>query len=294
LAPGYGLTIGNSLRRVLLSSLPSSGICGIFIPGVKHEYEVITGIKEDVTHIIHNLKKIVFSMNTSAAEEAVVKINVTGPAEVLSDCIHSEDDNLTIINRDVYICSVMQDIKFECHIYIIRGQGYVGLDDKSKDSNQRFAGFIPVHSIPNAVTRASYEVNNINYAGYADYEELKMNVITNGTITPEEAIKKASSILVDNFCAISGINNNNIPIADKKLENQKEPEKRDSIMYLSIRSIYIPSNVCTVLEEAGICFVADLIKKTKSELLALPKLGIRKINQIHKQLQEQGLDFAQG
>lgn len=297
LAPGYAITIGHSLRRVLLSSIPSCGIYGIFIPGITHQYATINGIKEDTLHIIQNLKKIRFKISNQNMDDVVAKIEFKGPGTVTSNNI-IQSAELSVITPSSYICSIFDDIHFECNIYIKRGTGYIGLGTSELDVDKQFMGFIPVNSITNAVLNVSSEIKNVGYAGYTDYEELTLKVITDGSTTPTDAMNKAAGILTQNFAVIGNIdintNQQNITHNTDSSSHEKKKEQNDkNILSASIRSLDIPTNICALLEESGICFATDLVAKTKSELMELPKLGARKISQIQTKLLEHGLDLKE-
>lgn len=298
LTPGYGITLGNSLRRVLLSSIPSCGISGIFIPGISHQYATIDGVCEDVIYIIQNLKQINFKFHSQAIDEHVVKIEFQGPGNITSADIHC-DEIVEVLNKDIYICSVVDNIKFECNIYIKKGSGYLGLGSSEYDIEKKFAGFIPVNSIANAVKCVSFEITNINHAGRTDYEKLTLNITTDGNITPPEAIKQAADVLVNQFASISSsgqgivnkvINNNSV---SNEVENEEisAQNAKTRLLSSSIRAIRIPVKICAILEESGICFVGDLVTKEHEELLLIPKLGVRKLQEVEKCLHECGLDF---
>ena len=302
LAPGYGITLGNSLRRVLLSSIPSCGIYGVFIPGVSHQYSVIQGVKEDMIQVIHNLKSLNFSFASEAVDEHMVQISVNGPAVITSSDI-KVDEVVDVLNKDVYICTVVDEIKFDCSIYIKQDSGYVGLGSSELDVESKFVNFIPVNSISNGVKRVSFDVTNVGYAAHTDYEKLTIELHTDGNISPISALNKASSLLMNGFSSIEmhcrniitrstdqQIGNNSYDIVS---HNNVERDKKDTVLSSSIRSIEIPMKICTLLEESGICFVGDLISKTRDELMFIPKLGTRKVDEIHKRLVSNGLDFKQ-
>jgi DNA-directed RNA polymerase subunit alpha len=296
LTPGYGITLGNSLRRVLLSSIPSCGIYGIFIPGVSHQYAVINGIAEDVIRIIQNLKAVNFAFHSKIKDEHVIKIEFTGPGTVTSANIIT-DEVVDVLNKDVYICSVIDSIKFECNIYIKQGSGYLGFGTSEVDVDRKFADFIPINSIANAVKRVSFDINNVGYAGHTDYEELRVELETDGSLSPEEALRKAATVLMHGFAAIA---NSDMLLQHKAVSNTEhidvikpisKEDSRERVLSSSIRSIGIPIKICLTLEESGICFVGDLTIKTSDELMFIPKLGVRKVQEIEKRLHECGLAF---
>lgn len=283
---GYGLTIGNALRRVLLASLPGAAIINIQIDGVQHEFSSIDGVIEDVTSIILNLKGVVLKYVTDTMDIKNMLIDVEGPCTVTAADITC-DDEVEVVNKDQYICRVTSGhlhIQLQCK----RGVGYQNGDENRKYT-ERIAGYIPIDSIYTPVVNVAYKVNKVRVEDNPNYEELVMEITTNGGITPDAAIAQAAKILSDHLSCVI-----NLSEAAKETETMIEKKKEEvevktdrpveDLPNLSLRSY-------NCLKRAGIQTIGELTEKTEEDMIKIRNLGKKSLKEIKDRLTEMGLGF---
>lgn len=290
---GYGITLGNSLRRVLLSSLQGAAVTGVKIDGVLHEFTTIPGVREDVADIILNVKALCLKLNTTLTEPKVLHINVSGEQEVTAGDIEPDSD-VEILNEDLHIATLDKDAVLKMDIYVDQGAGYVPSDKNKRDDVG--IGWLPVDSIYSPITRVKFAVTDTRVGNVTDYDKLTLEVWTDGSIRPDDAISVASGILIDylrlfqNGTVIEANSAGGAAGAAEQPEGDSElgpdPNLAKSIeeMDLSVRS-----NNC--LRRAGINTLGDLTNKSEEDLKKVRNLGTKSLEEIKKKLVDYGLSL---
>ncbi|WP_029687950.1 DNA-directed RNA polymerase subunit alpha [Thermoanaerobacter sp. A7A] len=280
---GYGITLGNSLRRVLLSSLPGAAPKSVKIDGVLHEFSTLPGVKEDVVEIILNLKEVAVKLHSD--EPVVGRIDVEGRGEVTAGHIKGSAD-IEILNPDHHIATLSDDGKLHMEIVFVKGKGYVP-SDKNKEPNQPI-GVIPVDSIFTPVKRVSYNVENTRVGHVTDYDKLTLEVWTNGTITPKEAISMASDMLIkyfQKFISFTGEYKSSDIFVDK-------PEKKvEKPLDMTIEELDLSVRSYNCLKRAGINTVQELTQKTEEEMMKVRNLGKKSLEEVKQKLEALGLSL---
>jgi len=284
---GYGATIGNSLRRVLLSSLPGAAIINTEIEGVVHEFAAIEGVTEDVTTIVLNLKGVVLTIDsTNPHVEKRLEIIVDGPCDVRAGDIIA-DDEVEVVNPDHYLCHVAKGKRFRMVMHARRGNGYVSADKNAAFKNE--VGIIPIDSIYTPVVKANYFVEKTRVDDNADYDKLTVEVWTNGSIGPKEAIGMAAKMLIDHLYSVVELSNRQMAedymIERKSEESTRNLEKPIEDLDLSVRSY-------NCLKRAGIHTLGELIDKTEEDMMKVRNLGKKSLKEVKQKLEELGLALA--
>ena len=284
---GFGITIGNSLRRVLLSSLPGAAIINTSIDGVEHEFCAIENVVEDVTTIVLNLKGVVLTVdNPDPTIEKRLEIIVDGPCDVTAGDIIA-DDEVHLINPDHYLCHVNKGKRFRMVMFARRGNGYVSATKNAQYDNM--VGVIPVDSIYTPVVRANYTVDNTRVDDSADYDKLTLEVWTNGSIGPKEAVGVASKMLIDHLHSVlelsSQAGDDDYMIERKNPESSRSLEKPIEDLDLSVRSY-------NCLKRAGIHTLGELIEKTEEDMMKVRNLGKKSLKEVKQKLEELDLSLA--
>jgi len=294
LYPGYGHTLGNSLRRIILSSLPGAAITSIKIAGVEHEFSTITGVKEDVVNIILNLKKV--RIKAATDEPQTARIKVKGVKKVTAGDIEVPGQ-LTILNPDQVIANLTdKNAELDIEFSIERGLGYVAKEVIQKDRVE--IGSITLDAIFSPIERVNYEVENMRVGNRTDFNKLKLHIETDGTITPHEALEKSIQTMITQLKAIVGFEEE-VPeekIAEaKKEEKTAEAEKRPEIdpEFLKTRtdSIGLTQRVATALSNANIRTLGGLIRKKEEDLLDIDGMGSKGVQEIKKVLANFGISL---
>lgn len=282
---GYGTTLGNSLRRIMLSSLPGAAISSIKIDGVLHEFSTIPGVKEDVSEIILNLKNVAIKSHTDSNDPKTAYIEYEGEGVVRASDIKMDQD-YEVVNPDQVIATLSggPDTKLNMELTITKGRGYVGAD-KNKTENQPI-GEIPIDSLYSPVERVNFLVENTRVGQITDFNKLTMEVWTNGTIKPDEAVSLAAKILSDHlalFINLSDSARNTETLVVKEEENKgKKLETTIEELDLSVRSY-------NCLKRANINTVEDLTNKTEEEMMQVRNLGRKSLEEVINKLAELGL-----
>jgi DNA-directed RNA polymerase subunit alpha len=282
---GYGTTLGNSLRRVLLSSLPGAAVSSIKIDGVLHEFSVIPGVAEDTTEIVLNLKQMI--VKYTGQESKILHIEQVGPKEV-TDADIERDAEVEILNPELHIATLDAGAKLVMELVVESGRGYVGADHKIK--TEEIIGVIPMDSLYSPVTKVNYEVEAARVGGLADYDRLMLEVWTNGTITPEEAVSLSAGILVEYLRLFAQINEG---YAEIEIREEKEEKEKDKVLELSIEELELSVRASNGLKRANINTVGDLILKTRDEMAKIRNLGQKSLDEIERKLKELSLSFRQ-
>lgn len=284
---GYGITLGNSLRRVLLSSLPGAAIINTQIDGVEHEFTAIENVVEDVTTIVLNLKGVVLTIdNPSPHVEKRLEIIVDGPCDVRAGDIIA-DDEVEIVNPDHYICHVNKNKRFRMVMHARKGTGYVSADKNAQYDNM--VGVIPIDSIYTPVVKANYVIDKTRVDDNADYDKLTVEVWTNGSIGPKEAIGMAAKMLIDHLYSVVELSNRQLAedymIERATPEAGRNLEKPIEDLDLSVRSY-------NCLKRAGIHTLGELIEKTEEDMMKVRNLGKKSLKEVKQKLEELNLSLA--
>lgn len=280
---GFGTTIGNALRRVMLSSLPGSAISSIKIDGVLHEFQTIDGVYEDVTTIILNLKGIVFKNHSNEAK--VVRISTTKEGEVTAADIEHDAD-IEVINKDKVICTLSKGASFNMEMTVTNGRGYVRSEDNKKIHDIKQVGEIAIDSIYSPIERVSYEVGNARVGQDESYDKLTLDVWTNGSIKPEEAIALASRILIEHLEILTDLSS----IADVSgmmIEKTEDPKVK--ALETSIEDLDFSVRAYNCLKRAGIHTLQDLVNKSESDMMKIRNLGKKSLKEVLDKIRDMGL-----
>ena len=284
---GFGTTIGNALRRVMLSSLPGSAISSIKIDGVLHEFQTIDGVYEDVTTIILNLKGIVFKNHTN--EEKIVRINTTKEGEITAGDIEHDAD-IEVINPDKVICTLSKGASLNMEMTITNGRGYVRSEDNKKIHDIKKVGEIAIDSLYSPIERVSYEVGSARVGQNESYDKLILDVWTNGSIKPEEAIALASRILIEHFNILTDLSS----IADVSgMMMEKKEDPKVKALETSIEDLDFSVRAYNCLKRANIHTLQDLVNKDESEIMKIRNLGKKSLKEVLDKIKEMGLDLKE-
>jgi len=281
---GYGTTLGNSLRRVLLSSLPGAAVTSIKIDGVLHEFSTIPNVVEDTTEIILNLKHLI--LNYTGNERKILRLEQYGPKEVKASDIEP-DGEVEILTPDLHIATLDKDGKLVMELTVERGRGYVSADQQPNKSDD-IVGQIPIDSIYTPVKRVNYTVENARVGKRTDYDSLTLEVWTNGSISPEEAISLSAQILIEYLKLFTEIDDT---FAEVEILVEKEEEKKDKVLEMSIEELELSVRASNGLKRANINTVGDLIEKTREEMSKIRNQGQKSLEEIERKLKELGLGF---
>ena len=282
---GYGITLGNSLRRVLLSSLPGAAVTYVKIDGVLHEFATIPGVREDVADIILNIKALCLKME--GEEEKVLRIECSGEQEVTAANIIADSD-VEILNPELHIATLDNDAVFNMEIHVDKGLGYVPAD-KNKQPDQPI-GIIPVDSIYSPITRVKFAVNDTRVGNVTNYDKLTLEVWTDGSIMPDEAVNMASGILIDYLKLFHTGDSEAGSITLKggsEAAAEEKPENGPATMSIDDLDLSVRSNNC--LRRAGINTVEELTQKSEEDMMKVRNLGKKSLDEVKKKLSDLGL-----
>ena len=284
---GFGTTLGNALRRVMLSSMPGSAIVAIKADGVMHEFTTIEGIVEDVTTIVLNLKSIVVKNNTDEVKKLTLSVNeekTVTAADIVTD------SDVEIINPDQVICTVSKGGKLEMELLVANGRGYVpSNENKSFVENQKI-GFIPIDALYSPIERISYEVESARVGHDANYDKLIMNVQTKGSLRPEEAMALASKILIEHLNIVTNLSD----IADMTgIMNAKQEDSKMKKIETSIDDLDFSVRAYNCLKRAGVNTLGDLTEKSELEMMKIRNLGKKSLKEVMDKIKDMGLKFRE-
>ena len=282
---GFGTTIGNALRRVMLSSLPGSAVTSVKIDGVLHEFQKIDGIREDVTTIIINLKSLVLKNHTN--ENKVMRLSANEEGAVTASMI-DHDADIEIINPDLVICNLVKGGKIDIEMTVGNGRGYVDSKENKELLENASVGIIPIDSLYSPIERVSYEVESARVGQNENFDKLIMDVYTNGSMTPEEAMALASKILIEHLNIVADLNQiSDITgiIAEKKVDTITKT------LETPIEEIEFSVRAYNCLKRAGINTMQDLIDKKEIEVTKIRNLGKKSLKEVLDKVKEMGLKF---
>jgi DNA-directed RNA polymerase subunit alpha len=282
---GYGITLGNALRRILLSSLPGAAANFIKIDTVLHEFSTVQGVKEDVAELILNIKTLALKMTGEGPK--TIYIDAKGPGQVTAGDIRTEGD-VEVINNDLHIATLDDDGRLYMEINVVRGRGYV-TQSKNKDENMPI-GTIPVDSIFTPVKRVNFLVENTRVGQITDYDKLTLEVWTNGTIMPDEAISLSSKILIEHFKLFMTLTDhaNNVEIMV-----EKEEDKKEKVLEMTIEELDLSVRSYNCLKRAGINTVQELTERTIDDMMKVRNLGKKSLEEVEQKLEALGLGLKQ-
>lgn len=281
---GYGTTLGNSLRRVLLSSLPGAAVTSIKVDGVLHEFSTIPNVVEDTTEIILNIKKLVLKYDNQ--DRKILRIEQEGKMELKASDI-TPDGEVEILNPDLHIATLDEGAKINMELTVERGRGYVSADQQPIKSDD-IVGLIPIDSIYTPVTKVNYSVDMARVGKRTDYDSLILEVWTNGSISPEEGISLSAQILIEYLKLFTEIDDT---YAEVEILVEKEEEKKDKVLEMSIEELELSVRASNGLKRANINTVGDLIEKTREEMSKIRNLGQKSLEEIERKLKELDLSF---
>lgn len=285
LEKGFGLTLGNALRRVMLSSLPGSAITSINIDGVDHEFQTITGIFEDVTTIVLNLKGIVIKNHSE--EEQVLTLNVDKEGVVTAADIDCPAD-VEIINKDQEICTIVKGGKINMEMTVSNGRGYVRAENNKKLLKKAKVGTIAIDSIYSPIERVNYEVEEARVGQSTNYDKLVMEIWTNGSMKAEEAIALASRILIEHLNILTDLNE----IADiTGIMAEKEEDPKVKALETSIDDMEFSVRAYNCLKRSGINTMQDLVNRKESDMMKIRNLGKKSLKEVLDKVKAMGLSF---
>jgi DNA-directed RNA polymerase subunit alpha len=282
---GFGTTLGNSLRRVLLSSLPGVAVKSIKIDGVLHEFSTIPGVKEDVTEIVLNIKGLTAKLHCEGPK--TVEIAAEGPCIVTADAIKC-DSEVEILNPDLHIATLGEGAKLFMEITLDKGRGYVSGERNKQNMTANIIGMLPVDSIYTPVNKVNYTVENTRVGQITDYDKLTMEVWTNGTITTQEAVSLAAQILMEHLNLFKNLSDSS---SGGEILVESGSSSQDKLLDMTIEELDLSVRSFNCLKRAGINTVADLTTKTEEDMMKVRNLGRKSLEEVIQKLQSLGFDL---
>jgi len=284
---GYGTTLGNSLRRIMLSSLPGAAVSSVKIEGVLHEFSTIPGVKEDVTEVILNIKQLAIKNNSDSGEPKVAYIEFEGEGVVTGADIQADPD-IEIVNKDAVIATLSggADSKLFMELTISKGRGYVGAD-KNKTEDQPI-GVIPVDSIFTPVERVNLIVENTRVGQITDFDKLSLEVWTNGSLSPDEAVSLAAKVLNEHLNLFIDLSEN---AKNAEIMVEKEDDEKEKVLEMSIDELELSVRSYNCLKRAGINTVEELTNRTPDDMMKVRNLGRKSLEEVLQKLNELGLQL---
>ncbi len=283
---GFGVTLGNSLRRVLLSSIEGSAVTNVKIEGVLHEFGTVEGVLEDVTDIIQNLKNLILRSHSRAAKTIYIKKDKTG--DVTGRDIIT-DGTVEVLNPELHIATLTKDVKFHVELEVGRGRGYVPSEVNKKE--EQTIGMVPVDSVFSPVKKVSYHVENTRVGQKTDYDRLILEVSTNGSIDPKEAMLYGANILRGHLDVFMNLGSLPEEMEEEESMSPEEAQRYDKLR-LPISELELSVRSSNCLREANIRMIADLVRKSESELLGLRNFGKKSLTEVKELIVAMGLNLG--
>ncbi len=281
---GYGITLGNSLRRIMLSSLPGAAVSQVKIDGVQHEFGTIPGVKEDVTEIIMNIKSLALKNTSETNEPKTAYIEYEGEGVVRASDIQADQD-IQVMNPDLVIATLSgKDTKLFIELTITRGRGYIS-SDRNKTPDTKI-GVIPIDSIYTPVERVNVMVENTRVGQQTDYDKLTLDVTTNGTIGPDEAVSLVAKVLSEHLSVFIDLSEN---AKTAEIMVEKEEDGKEKVLEMSIDELELSVRSYNCLKRAGINTVEELTNKSTEEMMKVRNLGRKSLEEVLEKLKELGL-----
>lgn len=284
---GYGHTIGNSLRRVLLSSIEGASISSVKIDGVQHEFQSIDGIVEDVTDIVLNLKKVLLVSESRESANLIIDVNKEG-AVTAADI--QEDANFKVINPDQVICTLDKPQRFLAELEVKVGRGYCSGEDNKKPDQP--IGVIPIDSLFSPVRLVKYSVENTRVGQEMDYDKLILEITTDGRITPDDALKQCAAILKHHLDVFDEVSQEEIEFESESKEISEEQNRLRKLLNMSVNEIELSVRAANCLNNANITTVGELAMKSEQEMLKYRNFGKKSLNEIKDKLEQLGLSLG--
>jgi len=281
---GYGITIGNSLRRILLSSLPGAAITSVKIEGVVHEFSSIPNVVEDVPEIIVNLKMVRLKLHEN--EEKVVRIDVKGEGEVKAGDIIT-DGTVDVLNPDLHIATLSEGAHLQIEMTVDMGRGYNSAEKNKKDGQP--LGVLPIDSIYTPVKKVNYDVENTRVGQNIDYDKLTIELWTDGSLAPYEALSLAAKVMTGHLELFIDLSET---AKNTQVMIEKEEDKKEKVLEMSIEDLELSVRSFNCLKRAGISTVEDITNMTEQEMMKVRNLGKKSLDEVTFKLHSLGLDFA--
>jgi len=281
---GYGMTLGNSLRRILLSSLPGYAATSVKIAGVQHEFSTVPGVSEDVTEIVLNVKQLILKLHTQ--EIKTVYIDAVGPCEVTAADIKA-DGEVEILNPELHICTLGEGATFNMEITLSQGRGYVP-SDRNKTA-QTVIGVIPIDSIYSPVKKVNYSVEPTRVGDKTDFDKLTLEIWTNSTICAKDAVSLGAKILSDHLTVFTNLSDS---VSAGSTVVEKPSDRPDTKLSMTIDELDLSVRSFNCLKRANINTVADLISKTGEDMMKVRNMGKKSLDEVQKKLEMMGLSLA--
>ncbi|MGP1618278.1 DNA-directed RNA polymerase subunit alpha [Peptostreptococcus stomatis] len=275
---GFGITIGNALRRILLSSLPGVAVYAVRIDGVLHEFSTVPGVKEDVTEMILSLKEL--SATIDGEESKVLKIQAVGPCEVTGADIICPPD-VEIVSKDLHIATLDENAKLNMEIHVNKGRGYVSAEENKNDSMP--IGTLPVDSIYTPIEKVSYHVENTRVGQKTDFDKLTLEVLTNGSINPQEGMSLAAKVLEEHLKLFIDLSEH---IGNVEIMVEKEEDKKEKVLEMTIEELDLSVRSYNCLKRAGINTVEELSNKSEEDMMKVRNLGKKSLEEVIQKLNE--------
>ena len=284
---GYGTTLGNSLRRVLIASLPGAAITSMQIDGVLHEFSTVEGVTEDVTQIILNLKKV--SLKLDSEDQKNLELDVKGPAEVTASDIQG-DNEVTILNPDLHIATVADGAELHIKLTADKGRGYLSANDNKARMDDLAIGVLPIDSIYTPIERVNYTVENARAGQRNDYDKLTLDVWTDGSLTPTEAVSLGAKILTEHLAMFVDLTET---AQNAQVMVEKEETHKEKMLEMTIEELDLSVRSYNCLKRAGINTVKELTDRTVSDMMKVRNLGQKSLEEIKLKLNDLGVSFRQ-
>ena len=284
---GYGTTLGNSLRRVLIASLPGAAITTMQIDGVLHEFSTVKGVTEDVTQIILNLKKV--SLKINSEDQKDLELDVKGPAEVTASDIQG-DSEVTILNPDLHIATVADGAELHIKMTADKGRGYLSANDNKARMEDLAIGVLPIDSIYTPIERVNYTVENARVGQRSDYDKLTLDVWTDGSLTPTEAVSLGAKILTEHLEMFVNLTET---AQNTQVMVEKEETHKEKTLEMTIEELDLSVRSYNCLKRAGINTVKELTDRTVSDMMKVRNLGQKSLEEIKLKLNDLGVSFRQ-
>jgi len=282
---GFGTTIGNSLRRILLSCLPGAAVTRVKIDSVLHEFSTVNGVHEDVVNIVLNLKGLAVKMHTELPKTLI--IDAKGPKDIKASDIVT-DSEVEIINPDMHICTLNEDGKLYMEITVEKGRGYV-MADRNKSQNMPL-GVIPVDSLFTPIRKVNFTVENTRVGQITDYDKLSLEIWTNGSIKPDEAVSLAAKILNEHLAQFVNLTDH---VGSVEIMVEKEEDKKEKVLDTTIEELDLSVRSYNCLKRAGINTVQELIQRNEDEMMKVRNLGRKSLEEVQQKLAALGLSLRQ-
>ena len=284
---GYGTTLGNSLRRILLSSLPGAALTSVKVEGVKHEFSAIPGVVEDMTDLILNLKEVV--VKYSGDEQTTIRLEAEGEGEVTAGDFISSGD-VQVVNKDHHIATLAEDGRLVLEATVDKGRGYHTAEENKDLFDNNVIGLIPIDSSYSPIDRANFNIENTRVGQVTDFDRLVLEVDTNGSIHPDDAISLAAKIMVEHLELFINLTDE---IEEVEIMVEVEEEEKDKILDTTIEELELSVRSSNCLKRAGINTVEELVDKTEDDLMKVRNLGKKSLQEIKDKLDELDLDLKE-